>query len=128
MSSVPWFRSWDWVWDQSVRGLLHYFSVYKPQPISDPRARAQVCLANETPIEMMSGKEKTRENRVRQALHRQGYRLVKTARRDTLARDYGQYSIVDEAGSTVAGWPIRPFSLDDAQAWAGGQREGEEGE
>jgi hypothetical protein len=74
---------------------------------------------------MMSAKDTIRENRLRGMLYRQGYRLVKVGRRDTRARDFGQYSIVGEDGTAVAGWPARTFKLDDVEAWAKGRREGE---
>ena len=35
--------------------------------------------------------EKVRENRLREAAKRQGFRLVKSRRRDRLATDYGWY-------------------------------------
>ena len=48
--------------------------------------------------------EKVRENRVRRALDRQGYRLLKSRARDPLALTYGGYMIVDhEVGGAVAG-------------------------
>jgi hypothetical protein len=70
----------------------------------------------------MSRPEKVRENRLRRALHRQGFRLIRSARRDPRARDYGQYAIVDEDGTGVVGWPERRFSLDDVERWAERER------
>ena len=69
----------------------------------------------------MSTPEKVRENRLRRALERQGFRLVRSARRDPMAVDYGQYTIVDN-GTTIAGWPQRRFGLDDVERWARGER------
>lgn len=40
--------------------------------------------------------EKVRENRLRRAAARQGYRLVKSRRRDSRAIDYGVYWIARE--------------------------------
>jgi hypothetical protein len=70
----------------------------------------------------LSTPEKIRENRQRRALARQGFRLIRSARRDPMARDYGQYTIVDEDGVAVAGWPDRQFDLDDVERWAAGKR------
>ena len=41
---------------------------------------------------------KTRENRLRRAVARQGFRLTKSRRRDPFALDYGRYAILDEGG------------------------------
>ena len=50
---------------------------------------------------------KIRENKARRAAQRQGYRLVKSRRRDPRAIDYGTYGIVDysesKSGVLVAG-------------------------
>jgi hypothetical protein len=73
-------------------------------------------------IVAMSRPEKVRENRLRRALDRQGFRLIRSARRDPRARDYGQYTIVDERDAAVAGWPTRRFSLDDVERWVEGKR------
>jgi hypothetical protein len=58
-------------------------------------------------------------------VRRQGYRLTKVKRIDPRARDFGQFSIVDKSGKTVAGWPSRSFKIDDVEAWAEGRRDGE---
>ena len=71
----------------------------------------------------MSRPEKVRENRLRRALDRQGFRLIRSARRDPRARDYGQYTIVDENDAILAGWPERRFGLDDVERWVEGERE-----
>jgi hypothetical protein len=53
-------------------------------------------------------------------LRRQGYILVRSARRDPLARDYDRYMIKDETGRIVAGADPHSFSMtiDDAEHWA----------
>jgi hypothetical protein len=59
--------------------------------------------------------DKVRENRLRRALDRQGYRLVKSRARDLRDLTYGGYQIVDhEAGSVAAGWgnANRGYALD----------------
>jgi hypothetical protein len=43
----------------------------------------------------MSIAEKTRENQLRRALARRGYRLQRTRRRDPHALDYGRYSLFE---------------------------------
>lgn len=44
-----------------------------------------------------------RENRLRRAAERQGFRLVKSRRRDPRALDYGRFMIVDRDNRAVAG-------------------------
>ena len=51
------------------------------------------------PHQMLSVTEKVRENRLRRALDRQGYRLTRVRRQDHRARDYGQYTILAEDGT-----------------------------
>ena len=69
---------------------------------------------------------KTRENRLRRIADRQGYRLVKSARRDPRASDYGMWMITDlRTNTVVAGTEVigRPsMSLDDVEAWLMGDR------
>jgi hypothetical protein len=63
----------------------------------------------------VADKEKVRENRLRRALDRQGYRLLKSRARDPRDLTYGGYQIVDiEVGGVVAGWgnANRGYSLD----------------
>jgi hypothetical protein len=48
--------------------------------------------------------DKVRENRLRRALDRQGYRLLKSRARDPRDLSYGGYQIVDhQRGGVVAG-------------------------
>jgi hypothetical protein len=62
---------------------------------------------------------KIRENAARRRLQRQGFRLVKTRRRDTRAVDYGTYAIVPAGGrrSVADG-----LSLDRVERWIDGER------
>lgn len=46
----------------------------------------------------MENDEKVRENRLRRKAERQGYKLVKSRRRDPDATDYGTYQLVPEKG------------------------------
>lgn len=58
---------------------------------------------------------KVRENRLRRALDRQGYRLMKSRARDPRDLTYGGYQIVDhEVGGVAAGWgnANRGYALD----------------
>jgi hypothetical protein len=41
--------------------------------------------------------DKVRENRLRRMAERQGYRLMKSPRRDPYARDYNKYALVNPA-------------------------------
>ena len=55
---------------------------------------------------------KVRENRIRRALERRGYRLAKSRRRDNRAADFGLYRIEDPyTNSVVAGSHRAAFSL-----------------
>ena len=45
--------------------------------------------------------DKVRENRLRRAAERQGYRLMKARRRDRRAFDYGTYQLVDGATNSL---------------------------
>ena len=71
---------------------------------------------------------KVRENGLRRMAQRQGYRLVKSRRRDPLAWDYDRWMILSiDANAVVAGTEGigRPsWSLDDVEEWlqAGGGR------
>ena len=56
--------------------------------------------------------EKVRENRLRRAVARQGYRLVKIRRRDPRAIDYGKFLIVPEKGQ-----PRGPYTIAQVVAW-----------
>jgi hypothetical protein len=69
---------------------------------------------------MTATAEKVRENRLRAAAERQGYRLVKSRRRDPRATDYGGYMIVDlhhnyaEAAGMGDGFQM---TIDDVEKW-----------
>lgn len=52
----------------------------------------------------MDSHEKVRENRLRRMAARQGYRLVKSRRRDPLAVDYGRYRIETGDGVEATGF------------------------
>ena len=68
---------------------------------------------------------KVREDRLRRAAERQGYRLCKNPRRDTRATDYGSYMIVDmktekmvaDFGWDQAGTPKGASWLDDVESF-----------
>lgn len=66
----------------------------------------------------MDTETKVRENRLRRMAERQGFRLVKSKRRDVLAIDYGKYRIetadgVEATGfDSVMGWGL---TLDEAE-------------
>ena len=70
----------------------------------------------------MPSEAKVQENRVRRALHRQGYSLVKCRARDPRAIGFGQYFITDRrTNSVVAGGATQggfDLTLDDAERWA----------
>jgi hypothetical protein len=68
----------------------------------------------------MVDSERTREQRARRALDRQGFRLVKTRRIDSRAIDYGTYQIhqAGQRGAAVTG----KISLDTVEAWIDGTR------
>jgi hypothetical protein len=71
----------------------------------------------------VSTEGKARENRLRRAAGRQGYRLAKNPRRDPRAVGFGSYQITDpRTGAVVAtfGWDERPGEGDrlaEAEAW-----------
>lgn len=53
---------------------------------------------------MVDREIKARENRARRAAERQGYKLVKSARRDPRVNDYGRWWLVDvETTALVVG-------------------------
>jgi hypothetical protein len=70
----------------------------------------------------MPTEAKVQENRVRRALHRQGYSLVKCRARDPRAIGFGQYFITDRrTNSVIAGGATQggfDLTLDDAERWA----------
>lgn len=54
--------------------------------------------------------DKTRERRVRRMAERQGLRLVKSRRRDPLAKDYGLYMVADPGLEDASGvWPAGQY-------------------
>ena len=55
-------------------------------------------------------KNKVRENRLRRAAHRQGFRLSRCLRRDTRAFDYGLYAITTQDGARGTIHPTGPIS------------------
>jgi len=65
----------------------------------------------------MDTKEKVRENRMRRALYRRGYRLAKFRRTDP--GNYGKYVIIDlRLNSIVAGTADGHLdNLDDVEEW-----------
>ena len=70
---------------------------------------------------------RTRETRLRRAAERQGYRLVKSRRRDPRALDYGLYWVVDPRTSGVVSHGSGHdggSDLDGIEEWLnqGGQR------
>ena len=70
----------------------------------------------------MRNGEKVRENRLRKAAERQGYRLMKSRARDPHALGFGLYALVDPShGGTVnpslAERCIHSWTLDDVDAW-----------
>jgi hypothetical protein len=74
----------------------------------------------------MSANEKTRENRLRRALDRQGYRLLKSRARDPQSLTYGGYQIIDlQHGGVVAGSGNvdrgYALDLDDVERWSRGK-------
>jgi hypothetical protein len=67
---------------------------------------------------------KVRENRLRRMADRQGYKLMKSPRRDPRALDYDCWQIIDttDRGRPPAGDGFT-MSLDDIEGWlAGGER------
>jgi hypothetical protein len=55
---------------------------------------------------------KVDENRMRRMAERQGLTLVKSRRRDPLARDYERYILKNDAGDIVAGGTEQHFEFD----------------
>ena len=73
---------------------------------------------------MTSTAERVRQNRLRRMAERQGYKLVKSARRDPMALDYNRWWIEDvtDRGRPTVG-DAGGLELDDVEAWlAGGER------
>lgn len=68
----------------------------------------------------METEEKIRENRLRRRAQRQGFRLMKSRRRDPQALDYGTYMLVDASTSGVvasAGNNGFGLDLDGVEEW-----------
>ena len=59
----------------------------------------------------MGDSAKVRENRIRRMADRQGYRLLKSRRRDPLATDFGTYRLKRGAVTT------RTLTLDEVEEW-----------
>lgn len=73
-------------------------------------------MARARDINTMSEAEyKVFENRLRRMADRQGFRLVKSRRRDPRAYDYNTYRLVDPATNTVAVGGDRGISLDEIE-------------
>ena len=76
---------------------------------------------------------KVRENRLRRMAERQGYRLMKSPRRDSHARDYGGYALVNPSipvnrpGFVLQGGKPFMFSadLDDIETYLTMEHRGE---
>ncbi len=60
-------------------------------------------------LESMDQEQKVRENRLRRMAARQGYRLHKSRRRDSLATDFETYRLARGAAVT------RPLTLDEVE-------------
>ena len=58
--------------------------------------------------------EQVRENRLRRMAERQGLRVVKSRRRDPLARGFGTFTLLDENGATIAGPGLSDDELEEA--------------
>lgn len=63
-------------------------------------------------LRCMDQDEKVRENKIRRMAERQGYRLVKSRRRDPRATDYGVCELVPGKGK-----PRAFKSIDDVEAF-----------
>ena len=73
---------------------------------------------------MYTIQERSREARLRRMAERQGYRLVKSRRRDPRALGYGNFMIVDPSTNTVvagaAGTGRPNMDIDAVEAWLTG--------
>ena len=74
----------------------------------------------------MMVQERSREQRLRRAAQRQGYKLVKSRRRDPRALGYGRWYIVDVAGNYIVvgteGGHAN-MDLDAVEEWLTSERE-----
>ena len=68
-----------------------------PRPAVQPDLRLVQPREKHMPVPEV---DKVLENRLRRMADRQGFRLVKSRRRDPRARDFGTYSLVDENGDS----------------------------
>jgi hypothetical protein len=62
----------------------------------------------------MTNDDKVCENRLRRILHRRGYRLMKSRRRDQYALDYGHCQIVNTQTDDVV---ADHLTVADVEAW-----------
>jgi len=60
----------------------------------------------------MNTAENVRENRLRRAVARQGYRLVKVRRRDPRAIDYGKFLVIPPRGAEKG-----LLTIEQVEAW-----------
>jgi hypothetical protein len=85
------------------------------------RARLFVSSAHREMGVLMSNAtlDKTRENRLRAAVQRQGYQLIKSRRRDPRALDYGGYMIVNPHTSSIEAGDLTygGMTLDQVEEW-----------
>ncbi len=63
--------------------------------------------------------EKVRENRLRRMAQRQGYRLIKSRRRDPRALDYGLFTLVKE-DTNAAVYHATNVSMDEIESFLTG--------
>jgi hypothetical protein len=67
----------------------------------------------------MTAAEKVRENRLRRAVARQGFQLMKSRRRDPRAYDYGTYMVIDQNNAAIQAYGPNSelMTLDDVEKW-----------
>jgi len=74
---------------------------------------------------MVSGKDKTRETRLRRMAERRGLRLQKSPRRDPGAWDFGTYQLADAREGWIVAEQVAGqgygMSLDDVEEWLNGK-------
>ena len=68
-----------------------------------------------TETQVTDNAEKVRENRLRRAADRQGFKLRKSARRDPRALDYGIWYLTSATGTTQA--PEQGMTLDEIEQY-----------
>ena len=59
----------------------------------------------------MDQQAKVIENLLRRRAERQGFKLVKSGRRDPRATDYGKFALITAVGGKAIGGPGYPFDL-----------------